>query len=245
MKRILSTLKDKWPEYLLEILVLIIGVYGAFALDNWNDQRKNFEKERTLLINLKRDFLLRQKELLEFNEARKNAFASISVLNKAIASKGENYSKQKLDSCLVYITNVMTFNDQFKMLDVLFTTGMINDLHDEELKGNLLLWPQQVEEMMEEQRTRLEIFENYLTPLFIKYVAIREIYEQQNFRGYNLPKGQPVTFATNYNGLLQDPTFERFLAYYESLLIVNERDYEIITNNAEKILEKLGKATTQ
>jgi hypothetical protein len=34
MKRILSTLKEKWPEYFFEILVLIIGIWGAFELAN-------------------------------------------------------------------------------------------------------------------------------------------------------------------------------------------------------------------
>ncbi|MFD2200541.1 hypothetical protein [Shivajiella indica] len=47
MKRILYLLKEKWPEYLIEILVLIIGIYGAFELSNYgeNNSRKRAELE--------------------------------------------------------------------------------------------------------------------------------------------------------------------------------------------------------
>lgn len=59
MKRILATLKEKWPEYLLEIIVLIIGIYGALAMDNWNEGRKEKHKEKDYILrfiqDLKRD----------------------------------------------------------------------------------------------------------------------------------------------------------------------------------------------
>ena len=55
MKRILTTLKDKWPEYLLEILVLIIGIYGAFAVDSWNETQKSLRLEKEILLQIKSD----------------------------------------------------------------------------------------------------------------------------------------------------------------------------------------------
>jgi hypothetical protein len=55
MKRILSTLKKKWPEYFLEILVLIIGIYGAFALNSWNEQNKSKKLEKEYITRLIED----------------------------------------------------------------------------------------------------------------------------------------------------------------------------------------------
>jgi len=57
MKKILEILKRKWAEYLLEIFVIIIGILGAFALDNWSEQNKNSVKEKEYLRDIHEDFV--------------------------------------------------------------------------------------------------------------------------------------------------------------------------------------------
>ena len=55
MKKILETLKLKWAEYLLEIFVIMIGILGAFTLNNWNVDRLAKANEQKLLTNIIED----------------------------------------------------------------------------------------------------------------------------------------------------------------------------------------------
>lgn len=73
MKRFFTTLSRKWPEYLLETLVLIIGIYGAFALERWNETRnaKAFERNtlKQILVNLKSDRASLKNIIVNFQRA--------------------------------------------------------------------------------------------------------------------------------------------------------------------------------
>jgi len=57
MKRILFTLKEKWPEYILEILVITIGIYGAFELANYGENRTRKRAEIEILKGCKTELI--------------------------------------------------------------------------------------------------------------------------------------------------------------------------------------------
>lgn len=55
MKRLINTLKERWPEYILEIIVITIGILGAFALNNWNENRKKSFLTKEILTQIRLD----------------------------------------------------------------------------------------------------------------------------------------------------------------------------------------------
>ena len=52
MKRILKTLGQNWPEYFLEVIVITIGILGAFTLNNWKERSDTSEQVYRSLSNL-------------------------------------------------------------------------------------------------------------------------------------------------------------------------------------------------
>ena len=231
-------------KYLLyaigEILLVVIGILIALQINNWNELQKQNERERLLLINLRNDFQTRYTELKEINTAREEAIEDILILNRIIADRTLMPDQEEMDRLLSTIINTFGFNEQFKMLDVLFSTGMINDLSNEELKQLLLLWPQQVEEMLEEQRGLNVLYNDVLRPLYYEYLSLRNINEAFEFRGYNIPRGEPITLVTDTPGLLDNPLFENYLADAQTFLTVNIIDGRILIGSAERIIELLN-----
>jgi len=231
----------KYLKYAIgEIILVVIGILIALSINNWNENRKAEEKQNNLFSNLIIDFESRLIELNEFKVGKTESIKSILQLNSIIAELGKRPEEGILDNHLSKIVNGYKFNEEFEMLEVVFSTGLINDIKNEKLKRQLIEWPQQVEEMLEEQRMHNKLIDDRLIPFLSGYVSIRDIYENFDFRKYNLPKGEPVTLSKNYDGLLSDPLLENYLAQSEMLIRVTVVDIKMLISLAEEIITLLN-----
>lgn len=137
MKRIINTLAQKWPEYLLEILVITIGIMGAFALNNWNEDRKQNNIEKKYLINLKNDL---QADIIGLDTfmlvAERKIVAAKNLNERALKdSVGVLYDLSNVLKELIFVSG---FNPNQSTFEEMQSSGNFSRLRNDSLKLQLM-----------------------------------------------------------------------------------------------------------
>ena len=135
MKRIFSTLSQKWPEYLLEMIVITFGILGAYMLNNWNEQRKLDYATTQALSNVLEDL---KQDSIQFDFHVVNSERIADNLKKTIVNlliNGSNdsleFTYQRSRGYLVAVVN----NSAFQSMNEL---GLVANIEDDELRLGLM-----------------------------------------------------------------------------------------------------------
>jgi len=228
----------KYFKYAIgEIILVVIGILIALQINNWNEERKQTKEEIETLKNIKSDFENTIVEFEENNGFRKRIIATIRVFYNLIHTKQNNYSNQQLDSLMGNLFINPTYNGQSETLNILFNSGKINIISNDSIKNALVLWPQQVEDMTEDEIYSSNVLYKDLYPLLKRYVSIYEINNNINYKGLKLFNNQTQS-STNidYNGLFKDREFEGTLSSRELPLSVSSIQTNELIETARKII---------
>lgn len=251
MKRIISALKEKWPEYLIEILVLIIGILGAFALNNWNEGRKDKLEERAILENPQNDLENTIAELEFLNNLRENAIiASLRILE--LSSDIPNSSKYELDTLFGKTMVRPTYNGKMGTLELLFSTGKISLIQNEEIKEKLISWPGMIDDFIEEEVYANEIFMGTFIEELAKYAAIPELFNTLEGNSFITSKSTnqnyqatKLSIKSDYDQLLTNQEFLNHLALRNTNFIVSYTEAISLIGHANQLKEQIQKELKQ
>jgi hypothetical protein len=128
MKKILETIKQKWAEYLFEIIVIIIGILGAFMLNNWNEARKFRKTEiqiyREIKSELAETLLDVRKDLEDYERNRRSTI----IVRNIILNKYDYQYSIKKHIPLLY--DVEQFTPKISAFESLKSIGLENLQYD-------------------------------------------------------------------------------------------------------------------
>ncbi len=123
MKRILKTLATKWAEYVLEIVVITIGILGAFSLNEWNTSRKEGHLLRHYETSLSED-LSQQQLVVQRQLEYENGIVEIcGILQESWSDGRLSISLDSTQTLLNGLIGKRTFNMIKASYDDLLSSG--------------------------------------------------------------------------------------------------------------------------
>ena len=231
MKRMLSILSQKWPEYLLEILVITIGILGAFALNKWNESENNHDAKLAFIENVTEEFesnLAQLDTVISYDT--KVIDASIYLMH--LISQGAVLEEDKMDSLFNDLSNLWSFDPSRGALRSAVSSGNIHLLENQKLLNYLFSW----EDVVLDAREDEDRFINHHMGKALEFYDNLQVADAYHKYDATIPKS---SFKSNYKALLEDRKFENFLADKALFTLDARRELLMVRQISLEILELL------
>jgi hypothetical protein len=96
MRKILTTLQQKWPEYLIEAIVIIASIIGAFALENYEGSVVRRNEEIEILKDCRTELMADLAEInLNLKDLRKS-HRSLNIIITVLEQDGQYHDSLAL-----------------------------------------------------------------------------------------------------------------------------------------------------
>lgn len=216
-RKLSNLLQERWPEYVLEVVVIIFSITISFALDEWKDERHKQEVEQTYLKGLYSDIQTDTNQLKEIITETQHVIQKAASLSRFTPQRsGPTYAQFVGDIRYIFkrprfIAEDATFSD-------LKSTGNMQVISSFPLKTSLFDYYRQYESIVQIEGAELETTNSIIGPYIL--------------RRFSLSSTVAPLSNANWVMITQEPEFQ-------NAMLVRRSTREELLMNYQRVL-KLG-----
>lgn len=187
--------ENKFSKYLVyaigEIILVVIGILIALAINNYNLERSLRDKEQVYLQGLKDEFQTSKLKLQELIQVNRNNYKGAKKLVQLNANEAENSEEEF--SKLMYGTFSfdISFNPNNSLLNEMINSGSLKDIQNRELRERLTNWFSRLEDISRQEEDLGAQREKVLDIFQSDIYSLRTIMDDANVNDeVGLPKAE-------------------------------------------------------
>jgi hypothetical protein len=200
-----------------EIVLVVIGILIALAINDWNEHRKGIDRKNALLTSIQREFTQNLQQLdtvLRYDDlVVRSSYEFLKISHTDSILNDADYMRNLLQNT----SWTWTFDPQNGALQSGISSGEINLIINEDLTNMLFSWKDLVADAREDELRSLDT-RLAAKPVIEKYVR------NVDYRSTDRTEMGKSKFSSDYRGLVQDPLFEDYISdrYSRMMDAVNE-----------------------
>ncbi|MVM31621.1 hypothetical protein GO755_16355 [Spirosoma sp. HMF4905] len=171
LTKLYNLLREKWPEYVLEVIVIIFSITISFAVDEWKDGKQKQELEQVYLKGLYSDIRTDLNQLKEVMDETRQIIQRTQKLSELNPQTPKADYTQFADNIRFsfkrprFIAEDATFSD-------LKSTGNMQVIRSFPLKNSLFDYYKQYETIVQVETAELETTNAIIGPYILRRFSL-------------------------------------------------------------------------
>ena len=195
--------EQNWFTVMLEVLIVVVGIFIGLQADDWNQERRDRIDEQLYLAELMEDFEANQTSLDQMTEQLKEILVAMNGLMEQSALEAPTWSVQELNAAIRRIQEMPFFLPVSRAYDNLTGSGELQILQSRALKNTFALYFAKAEVVELVMRTHeMELVETF-QPYIIENMDYQAVGLERK-QGFSHP---PAVNETRILDVLQTPEF--------------------------------------
>ena len=224
--------ENRLTRYLIyaigEILLVVVGILIALAINNWNEDRKQRNSEYAILVDLHEEYT-QNISTFESHLSRKiDVKGGIELLIETIAAP---YSDSPLKTKDRGPSGANTYNPTQSAIQSVIETGMINIISNDSLRYLLTNWKDILLDFTEDEEWHINFLQSTLYAYETKHTPLH-YFKTRPGDGYISPFHSAEEMKDIFFTIYEDPE-------YKNLLLRNHQYLDGTIRDGRKVMEMI------